>query len=64
MLYDRACYKAVVGEKKEALQLLRRSIDLGYAGAYVLRDPDLDSLRGDPEFEAMIAEVIQRVSLD
>ena len=28
---------------------------------YVARDPDLASLRGDPDFEAIVAEVKKRI---
>ncbi len=40
---------------------LRRAVDLGWAELDVLTNPTLDSLRGDPEFEAIVAEVKKRI---
>jgi serine/threonine protein kinase/tetratricopeptide (TPR) repeat protein len=41
----------------EALTMLRRAIDGGYiCSTFFARDPWLDSLRGHPEFEALIAQ--------
>jgi len=60
-LYNLACYWAVAGHRVEALRYLRRALDLGYTFAFIERDPDLASLHGDPEFEAIVAEVKKRL---
>ena len=45
----------------EALALLRRAVDHGHAYRGYLDDPDLDPLRGNPEFEQLVAEVRARL---
>jgi serine/threonine protein kinase/tetratricopeptide (TPR) repeat protein len=52
--YALACLAALQGERAEALAKLRDAVALGWWWDGVLDDPDLDSLRGDPEFEAII----------
>jgi TolB-like protein/Flp pilus assembly protein TadD len=51
MLYNTACFYAQVGEKKLALRSLKSAIRSGL-GLYewVERDPDLESLRAEPEY--------------
>jgi serine/threonine protein kinase len=54
MAYNAACTFAQLGAKSDSLASLRRSWELGYRdAAWVRRDPDLDSLHGDPEFERL-----------
>jgi hypothetical protein len=51
---------ALQGEKQKALAALRQAIDEGWRAwwSYFLeRDPNLESLRGEPEFQAMVAEI-------
>lgn len=55
--YFPACYNALAGNRAQALQLLRRSVDLGFIDAAFADGPGFASLRGDPEFEALVAEV-------
>ena len=44
-------------EHPEALPMLRRAIEGGFTCAtFFWRDPWLDSLRGNPEFDALIAQ--------
>lgn len=51
VLYNAACTYAVLGKKQEALDLLRRSLDAGYANFdWPRQDPDLNKLHNDPEF--------------
>jgi serine/threonine protein kinase/lipopolysaccharide biosynthesis regulator YciM len=51
VLYNAACTYAVLGKKQEALALLQRSVDAGYANFdWPRQDPDLKSLHNDPEF--------------
>jgi non-specific serine/threonine protein kinase/serine/threonine-protein kinase len=63
-IYDLACYQAVLGTREEALRLLGLAVDRGWAEELVFDDPDLASLRGDPEFEALLAEVRRRIGGD
>ncbi len=55
--YFLACYNALTGNRAQALQLLQRSVHLGFIDAAFADGPGLASLRGDPEFEALVAEV-------
>jgi len=51
VLYNAACTYAVLGKKQEALALLQRSVDAGYANFdWPRQDPDLKSLHNHPEF--------------
>lgn len=51
VLYNAACTYAVLGKKREAFDLLRRSLDAGYANFdWPRQDPDLNNLHNDPEF--------------
>jgi tetratricopeptide (TPR) repeat protein len=60
--YNIACYQALAGKRREALESLRRSIELGFADSLIKTDTDLDPLRDDPEFKAIEAEVEERIS--
>jgi tetratricopeptide (TPR) repeat protein/tRNA A-37 threonylcarbamoyl transferase component Bud32 len=59
--YNLASLMAVQHKREEALVYLREAVDRGFAEAFIRDDPDLASLRGDPEFEALVAEVMERV---
>ena len=51
---------AMQGRTGEALSALRRVMDQGYRSTwwfYLERDPALDSIRDEPEFQAMLAEI-------
>jgi TolB-like protein len=56
--YNIASAYALMGQRREALQWLRRSADDGLS-PYPLyeRDPNLNNLRGDPEFEKWLGEM-------
>jgi len=45
----------------EALVFPRKAKDRGYAAHDGLKNPDLESLHGDPKFEAIVAEVKKRI---
>jgi adenylate cyclase len=67
MRYNFACaLAAFIGDKEASLRHLDRS--LGTAGVFHLNlvevDPDLDSLRDDPQFKAMIARARKRLGLE
>ena len=59
--YNCACTYAVMGDKKEALACLRNAILAGYKNVseWVKSDPDLESLHNDPEYEALVAEIMR-----
>lgn len=59
--YNLACYRSIVNDRAAALRDLRGALDLGFADALATTDPDLDSLRGDPEFDAILAEIDDRL---
>ncbi|MBW2425363.1 MAG: tetratricopeptide repeat protein [Deltaproteobacteria bacterium] len=59
--YDLACIAALENEPEFALDLLRQAVDTGWYWSGVLDDPDIDTLRGDPEFEAMMEELRRRL---
>jgi tetratricopeptide (TPR) repeat protein len=51
---------ALQGEKQKALVALRQAIDEGWRTLwwyYLKRDPNLESLHGEPKFQAMVAEI-------
>jgi cytochrome c-type biogenesis protein CcmH/NrfG len=55
ILYNAACTYALLGEKQEALQLLRRSKEAGFLNSdWASRDPDLATLRDEPEFQLLL----------
>jgi non-specific serine/threonine protein kinase/serine/threonine-protein kinase len=60
-LYDQACLLALAGDPAAALAELRRALGYGWASDRIFEDDDLDSLRGDPGFDAILAEVRERL---
>jgi tetratricopeptide (TPR) repeat protein len=51
---------ALRGEKQKALSTLRQAIDEGWRAFwwyFLKHDPTLESLHGEPEFQAMVAEI-------
>ena len=56
--YNLACSLALMKRRTDALRTLRRGIELGYCDhAWMERDGDLESLRGMPEFRAMLDQL-------
>jgi non-specific serine/threonine protein kinase len=54
VLYNAACTYGIMGMRKEALDMLKRAKSAGYANLdWVRRDPDLNCLHGDAEFEQL-----------
>ena len=50
-----------LNDRDQAIQYLKRAVELGYADpASMIQDPDLESLRGDPVFEAIIEDLRAR----
>ena len=60
-LYNLACLDALEGDRETALERLRQAAAAGWARARIFDNPDLHSLRGDPRFEALVAEVAERL---
>ena len=58
--FDRGRYYALMGDRERALDELNRAAQFGYWDFRNPRD-DLRSLFGDPEFEAIVAEVKKRI---
>ena len=55
MLYNTACFYGKLGEKRLALDTLKNSILAGFKNFdWVRRDPDLDSIRNEKEYIALI----------
>ena len=53
--YNVACLLALEGERDRAIELLQRAFQVGFARRdWIEHDPDLESLRGDPRFQAMV----------
>jgi hypothetical protein len=51
MLYNGACLYGRLGEKQRAIDTLAQAIAAGVRNfGWMTRDPDLDSLRNEPEF--------------
>ncbi len=54
--YNLACLSAVRGHRPQALAWLREAVEGGFTDAdWMLQDSELTSLRGDPEFESIVA---------
>jgi eukaryotic-like serine/threonine-protein kinase len=59
--YDLACHAAQVGHTNEAFDYLHRAIEAGYKNAQHIRtDDDLKSLRNDPRFDKLVADLKNR----
>ena len=56
MLYNCTCLYARLGEIGQAIDTLRRAIEAGYVNfAWIKQDPDMNPLRENPQFQALIA---------
>ncbi len=57
VLYNVACIYCELGKNAEALGALRKAWDAGFRDPnWARHDPDLEPLRGDPEFERLFPE--------
>jgi len=56
--YNLACSLALVGEPRAALEQLKKAVLLGYDELpYILKDPDLESVRGLAEFKLFFSKL-------
>jgi tetratricopeptide (TPR) repeat protein len=63
--YNIACYRALLGEHAGAIEALRKAVEGGYGEAgHIEHDEDLESLRGDPEFGAVLEKARSRQILE
>jgi hypothetical protein len=61
-LYKEAQLHAIEGRTAQALNTLRSWIDHGTIFTYISWDPYFDSLRGNSQFEAIVAEVESKLA--
>ena len=53
--YDLACYYSLLGKREQALASIEMALCKGFTDfAWALKDPDLETLRGYPEFALLI----------
>ncbi|MCJ7815588.1 MAG: hypothetical protein MUP31_06005 [Xanthomonadales bacterium] len=58
MLYNIACFFAMSGDADQSLDLLKRAVESGWGDrAWLETDSDLDFLREDPRFKALIDRI-------
>jgi len=56
-LYNTACAYSLKGDKAEAIDFLRRSLEAGWADfGHIGRDSDLDNIREEAAFKALLAD--------
>jgi non-specific serine/threonine protein kinase/serine/threonine-protein kinase len=59
--YNLACLAARAGRRDDAFDYLHRAIEAGYKDAQLIRtDDDLKSLRSDPRFDRLVADLKSR----
>jgi Flp pilus assembly protein TadD len=57
VLYNAACVFCSMNKKSEALDAIRKAWEAGFKDPeWARRDPDLELLHGDPEFERLYPE--------
>jgi eukaryotic-like serine/threonine-protein kinase len=61
LMYQHAVIYALVGRPDDAIAHLRKAIANGYSRSEAHRDPDLDSLRTHPDYEALSSAVDQKL---
>ena len=59
--YNLACSYSLLGRTDEAIQTLEQAVTLGYHDfAHLQRDPDLDGIRRDPRYLALVDRVLRQ----
>ncbi len=57
ILYNAACVYALFGRKAEALEMIKKAVAGGYSNMdWLARDPDLNCLHDEPEFQRLLEE--------
>ncbi len=58
--YNLACSLALTKQPRAALRALQHAVELGYRDSdWMQQDPDLDPLKGRPEFAALVEQLKQ-----
>lgn len=56
--YNLACSLALCKKRPDALKSLRTAVSLGYNDVdWMVQDPDLEILKGDPEFQQILSQL-------
>ena len=56
--YNLACSLGLCKRRADALRALRKAITLGYTDRdWMLKDPDLECLKNDPDFKKLLSQV-------
>ena len=60
--YNLACSQSLLGEVSEALESLRRAIDLGYRNLeYMQTDADLENVRRDERYRLVVRRLVRQL---
>jgi adenylate cyclase len=55
IIYNAACFYSMIGDKKASIENLKKAINNGFGNyEYIKHDPDLDSLKMEPDFMALL----------
>ena len=61
-LYNAACTYSLSGRVEQALDILKQAIEAGWDGYdHMNSDPDLDNIRGESDFKALMADLLEKV---
>jgi len=63
VLYDLACFHALLGQRDQAVDVLRRAVASGYyCPNHIQQDADMESVRSDPRFDAIVRIARERAA--
>ncbi|MCJ7465919.1 MAG: hypothetical protein MUO53_04410 [Maribacter sp.] len=55
IIYNAACFYALIGDPTTSIENLKKAMDNGFGNyEYIKHDPDLNSIRKEPDFIALI----------
>jgi tetratricopeptide (TPR) repeat protein len=61
VLYNLACSQSMLGHSADALEALRRAVNLGFDDLeHLISDPDLSGVRSHPGFQRLVADLAGR----